>query len=624
MNNDYKKSNFFHKKVYSTQIFRCYFTLIREKYGQATLDELHSQLSISRDVLENPNRWVNHNFNIEFVEKAKALTKDKNLTFNAGCYWTHKDAVGYIRNLAIGFLNPLALYLFAPKMALKFTKAAKITSEKITNNKVLLKNFVNEGFREEPFICQNRTGFFYSVPFFFGLPAAKVTETKCLHKGDSHCEYIVEFEDYTFLRFKQISFVFLLITLIALLSLITSIWHPINLLMPLIISISSGITSLFSLVLYFYNKTKTIKKNADVQHTALEEAIGIFEKRNKELDLLHQIAVYLNDSLYKKPPLPLNYVLKKISQKIELDILFLVFDSIDEKIAFNFNIYPEEEKEVIKQYFNQPLKEVLLKDELLNELLKQKESLIIDLPPKDTAKSGLSSILNSKNISNLYDIPILDKGQITGVMVGCSKNGVTPTEETKILLGNIASLIGSAVSNRDLLEDLKKKVEKIQMQQDALIQSEKMAVIGRLIAGINHDLRGPINFIYNILPDIRSDVDALEQIRAKYMEYTKSSDRGLLNDIKEIEENSDLVNHLTEKEYVFNTTSDSIQRINTLVNNLRVFSRKTTDEEPKKKLSIKTIINNTVNLIPKKILIEKNVKIMFILKDIIHIKIYFS
>ncbi len=167
--------------------------------------------------------------------------------------------------------------------------------------------------------------------------------------------------------------------------------------------------------------------------------------------------------------------------------------------------------------------------------------------------------------------------------------------------------------NRDLLENLEKKVieqvEEIKKHQDALIQSEKMAAIGRFMAGINHDLKGPINFIYNILPDVKKDVITLNKIREKYIKYIKSKDNSILEEIQYIEKTSNIEDHMSDNEYVFNTMANSVQRIKTLVNNLRIFSRKSSDEEPKKNLSIKKIIDSTVNLIPKKILLEKNVEI---------------
>ena len=165
--------------------------------------------------------------------------------------------------------------------------------------------------------------------------------------------------------------------------------------------------------------------------------------------------------------------------------------------------------------------------------------------------------------------------------------------------------------NRDLLKNLENKVEeqvkKIKLQQDALIQSEKMAGIGRFMAGINHDLKGPINFIYNILPDVKNDFETLNKIREKHTKYIKSKDNSILEEIQFIEKTSNIEDHISDSEYVFNTMKNSIQRMKTLVNNLRVFSRKS--EKSIKKMSIKTIITNTVSLIPKKVLIEKEVEI---------------
>ncbi|MEJ2049730.1 MAG: ATP-binding protein [Calditrichota bacterium] len=56
---------------------------------------------------------------------------------------------------------------------------------------------------------------------------------------------------------------------------------------------------------------------------------------------------------------------------------------------------------------------------------------------------------------------------------------------------------------RQRTEKLQKTVEELKSIQDKLIQSEKMASLGRVIAGFIHEFNNPINFIYSNLPHLR-------------------------------------------------------------------------------------------------------------------------
>jgi histidine kinase len=56
---------------------------------------------------------------------------------------------------------------------------------------------------------------------------------------------------------------------------------------------------------------------------------------------------------------------------------------------------------------------------------------------------------------------------------------------------------------RQRTEKLQKTVGELRSTQDKLIQSEKMASLGRVIAGFIHEFNNPINFIYSNLPHLR-------------------------------------------------------------------------------------------------------------------------
>jgi len=78
-----------------------------------------------------------------------------------------------------------------------------------------------------------------------------------------------------------------------------------------------------------------------------------------------------------------------------------------------------------------------------------------------------------------------------------SSNSFTPSDF--VLLKAFAQQVAIAIENSILLANLKASLDKIQAQQEMLIQSEKMAAMGHLAAGLAHEIRNPLTAISGYL-----------------------------------------------------------------------------------------------------------------------------
>jgi signal transduction histidine kinase len=122
-------------------------------------------------------------------------------------------------------------------------------------------------------------------------------------------------------------------------------------------------------------------------------------------------------------------------------------------------------------------------------------------------------------------------------------------------------------------EELYATLEQLRMMQQQLIQSEKMASIGVLTAGIAHEINNPINFISSgtealklVLADLRHIYEAYNQISPE-------------TPAKDLARAKKLRNELGYDELIINVgklasnISTGVERVTEIIRSLRVFSR---------------------------------------------------
>ncbi|MBN1953172.1 MAG: PAS domain S-box protein [Bacteroidales bacterium] len=159
-------------------------------------------------------------------------------------------------------------------------------------------------------------------------------------------------------------------------------------------------------------------------------------------------------------------------------------------------------------------------------------------------------------------------------------------------------------------EELEATLEQLKMAQTQLIQSEKMASLGILLAGIAHEINNPVNFIY---AGVNSMIKDYQDVNAVIREFLK-----LKKGAQDTDEILDQIAQLT-KQLDFNTAHQAIfetmediklgaTRIKEIVNGLSRFSRM--ENEDWKRSDIHDELNSVLVLLKNKykhhIKIERN------------------
>ena len=141
---------------------------------------------------------------------------------------------------------------------------------------------------------------------------------------------------------------------------------------------------------------------------------------------------------------------------------------------------------------------------------------------------------------------------------------------------------------------LQATLTQLQSTESQLVQSEKMAALGELTAGIAHEINNPVNFISSSLVPLKRNLSAIEQLVAQYQSITPANFDEKIKEIKAFEAKMDYDYTKEEIDLLTNSINDGAKRTAEIVKGLRNFSR--TDEGEKRKASVNEGLESTLLL----------------------------
>jgi two-component system, NtrC family, sensor kinase len=122
------------------------------------------------------------------------------------------------------------------------------------------------------------------------------------------------------------------------------------------------------------------------------------------------------------------------------------------------------------------------------------------------------------NYRSLLGVPLLRDGQVEGVFALARPEPAPYTTRQIEMVRAFADQAVIAIENSRLFEEVQARtrelaasLDDLRRAQDRLIQSEKLASLGQLTAGIAHEIKNPLNFINNYSALSRELIDELAE-----------------------------------------------------------------------------------------------------------------
>lgn len=235
-----------------------------------------------------------------------------------------------------------------------------------------------------------------------------------------------------------------------------------------------------------------------------------------------------------------------------------------------------------------------------------RRTFVYENPLEEESLASIKDELKELRFKSMIAQPMMYGSDSKGViLIGESANerewNYSEIELTKAVAGQVAIAIEHARlvdqlsrKNRDLLQknlNLDSKNLELRTMQSTLVHQEKMASLGRMVAGIAHELNNPINFVHGNLPYLREYFEDLKQIIASVdsipEQYRKETDA-----FKRKTKYDFLV---TDLDHIIADLAEGAERIRQIIKNLRSFSR--LDEAELKEASIQEGIESTIKIL---------------------------
>lgn len=220
-----------------------------------------------------------------------------------------------------------------------------------------------------------------------------------------------------------------------------------------------------------------------------------------------------------------------------------------------------------------------------------------------------SEIAQRTGLHAAFGFPALSGSEILGVFTFFSQD-IQPTDEDLLqMMTAIGSQIGQFMERQEAKEalqhsesllrkqatELQQTLQELKQTQARLVQSEKMSALGRLVAGVAHEINNPVSFIHCNLEHTNQYAQSLVDLLRLYAKYYPHPAAEITEQAEEI----DLDFIVEDLPKILSSMQTGTNRIREIVLSLRNFSR--LDEAQRKWVNIHEGLDSALLILQNRI-----------------------
>jgi len=295
-----------------------------------------------------------------------------------------------------------------------------------------------------------------------------------------------------------------------------------------------------------YNLLQRQKQETDLQRTKVEHTLVELKATQTQLvesynsiSVLSEIGKEITSTLNLDTIL--NTVYEKVNELMEASV-FGIGIFIPEEESIDYRMAIEDGKRYMPYRRKMDNKNQLPvwciennKEVFINNVRKEYANYISEYTEVDHARLDDGSKFKSP-VSLIY-LPLTVEEKVIGLITVQSFREGAYTQQHLDILKTLASYTSAALYNANSFETLQATVNELQLTQKQLIQSEKMASLGELTAGIAHEIQNPLNFVNNFS---EVSIELLEELQ---QEAKAGHNADVISIAGDISKNLEKINH---------------------------------------------------------------------------------
>ncbi len=275
-------------------------------------------------------------------------------------------------------------------------------------------------------------------------------------------------------------------------------------------------------------------------------------------------------------------------------------------------------------------------DGLLESVMRSKQTVLIRRREEKSNDKNNEKIklLESVGLYSVVVTPLMHENEILGVLLaGFQEIQSMDTHDAKVIesllntasdrmakgqlelldekeesvFNSVSNLAGNALARVIMFSSMEAQIEKrakeltlthekLAQTREIIIQVEKLSSLGKMAAGVIHEINDPLNFLVNILPDLKRDFEGLTHIKTLLL--TPDCPADLKQKVQNIVDEYELESHLEELDFIFSRASDALGKSSRIASGLQVFSQG--GKSVSKSSDLIALVTQTLELIPRK------------------------
>ncbi len=517
--------------IYNSSNYKQFFEYIDKNYPHLDKDDVLAFAGMTLPEINDQGHWFSQKQSDRFYERLVTKTGNPNLARDVGRYTVSSDAMGSIKQGALGFMSPNIVFSMMEKLNPKLSRSAVIKTRKLNRNSIEIISTPVSGAIEKPYQCENRFGIFESIGKLFTSRFADIDHPECLHRGGTCCRYIVKWGNTSSILARRIRNIFLCLGIIV--SGVSAFILPFN--SWLILSVSGGFLGLtVALIAEYFQK----KDMADTLRQQGEMA----DELTDEINIRHANALLVQEvghatSMIQDTGQIADIVIRLVEKHLDFDRGVILLSNQQETKLFYAAGFGHTEKELdllkgIKFNLDNPDS----RGTFVLTYTKNKPFLINDIKKEEKKYSDRSmALVRLMGVKSIICVPIFFEKQSIGILaVDNRKTKRLLTQSDMSILSGVAAQTAVSIINarsmiklqnnekkyRDLVEnansiilrrDLKGRITFFNEFAQKFFGYTYKEILGKNICGtINSDTQATIDYIAELTDSLQNNPEQLK------------------------------------------------------------------------------------------------------------------